>query len=378
MDKSEKSGASKALSKDENLDACSSHATRTMKDTCNYCEDTYEKAVHNSLYCSRVCAENERKRRDNIRAGQVISDILECYVCHREYRPYTEYQKTCSYDCKLQYGYEVNWDRRSYTKKEFIEAVQSSRSKAQAITKLGLTAAGAAYKVFDDAVEALDLDTSHFTGQAWNRNRKHASKRPIEVYLTNERKIASHALKLRLWSEGLKEKVCETCGVTEWLGKPAPLCLDHINGDNKDNRLENLMILCHNCHAQTETFTGKKLRKNFCVHCGDYIASAARVWCDCGKPWRGDKDSQNLLVGDKPQPLPPKTCIDCSKAISYKSERCKSCAGKFQNNTKINWPDSDTLQKMLDESNYLQLGKTLGVSDNAIRKRLKSYPPKSK
>ncbi len=65
-------------------------------------------------------------------------------------------------------------------------------------------------------------------------------------------------LKKRLLKEGLLEYKCAICGNTgEWLGQPLTLQLDHINGDHFDHRLENLRLLCPNCHSQTETFSGK-------------------------------------------------------------------------------------------------------------------------
>ena len=71
----------------------------------------------------------------------------------------------------------------------------------------------------------------------------------------------SNKIRIRLIEEGIKEAKCECCNNTEWLGKPISLEVDHINGDSKDHRLNNLKILCPNCHAQTETYRGKNIKK---------------------------------------------------------------------------------------------------------------------
>lgn len=67
----------------------------------------------------------------------------------------------------------------------------------------------------------------------------------------------SSSVRGQLYKYGLKQPKCEWCGITEWRGQPAPLTLDHVNGDATDNRLVNLRILCANCHSQTPTFCGR-------------------------------------------------------------------------------------------------------------------------
>lgn len=88
------------------------------------------------------------------------------------------------------------------------------------------------------------------------------AKVPIEHLLVRGRKGTSRGnLKRRLVREGLKEDRCEGCGISEWQGKPLGLQLHHVNGDGSDNRLQNLQLLCGNCHSQTDNWSGRGVRR---------------------------------------------------------------------------------------------------------------------
>jgi hypothetical protein len=80
---------------------------------------------------------------------------------------------------------------------------------------------------------------------------------PLDRLLVADTYRSRHNVKLRLIGQGLKENRCERCGITDWRGQPLAMALHHVNGDGRDNRLENLQLLCPNCHSQTENFAGR-------------------------------------------------------------------------------------------------------------------------
>jgi ribosomal protein S27AE len=85
----------------------------------------------------------------------------------------------------------------------------------------------------------------------------HADAEAHESIFVRGPKRNRYHLKRRLIADGLKDAACEECGITEWRGRPLPLELHHVNGDGTDNRVENLNLLCPNCHSQTGNWGGK-------------------------------------------------------------------------------------------------------------------------
>jgi hypothetical protein len=149
-----------------------------------------------------------------------------------------------------------------YTKQELEEVVSNSLSIAQVCTQLGIKAAGGNYKTLKARFIDWNIDTSHFTGKGWNVGLKFIPNPPkplSEILVINSNYTNSNCLRKRLLKEGVKEYKCESCNSTEWLGNPIPLEIHHINGDNMDHRIDNIQILCPNCHSLTSTHRGRNI-----------------------------------------------------------------------------------------------------------------------
>lgn len=143
------------------------------------------------------------------------------------------------------------------TKEELQEIVKESVTWAEVMRKLGYTAnRGNSYKKFKKYILNLGIDTSHFRGKAHGTSS--TPKYTLEEILVKDTPyINMTKLKARVLKAGLLDYKCSICGISTWQNKPLTLQLDHINGDNRDNRIENLRLLCPNCHSQTGTFCKK-------------------------------------------------------------------------------------------------------------------------
>lgn len=235
--------------------------------------------------------------------------------------------------------------KHNFSDKEVLEElVKSSVSKREILRKLNIVGAGGNYKTLDKYLKLYEIDTTHFTGSAWNQGdnfKPFGLKMELEsILIENSTYSNSSTLKKRLYREGLKTPKCENCGIEKWLEKELSLELDHINGINTDNRINNLRILCPNCHSQTETFRRMK----------------------------GSKPKKLKVVKEKII----NNCMVCNNPTENKTFCSNKCVEIDRGK---NIPSKEELLKRINTigKNYTAIGKSFGVSDNSVRKWVKKY-----
>ncbi len=149
-------------------------------------------------------------------------------------------------------------NRVKYTKELLEENVKDCYSLCELCRRLGLKPVGGNINSVKRKLDEFNVDYSHFTGKNWNVNPKNpVYKGKYLPNLCEHSSLRSAYVKELVYRLGLKENKCECCGLSEWQGKPLVCELHHINGDSTDNRIENLIILCPNCHSQTENFRSR-------------------------------------------------------------------------------------------------------------------------
>lgn len=226
----------------------------------------------------------------------------------------------------------------SYPKDKLQEVVNDCQSLIEIIKKLELEHID--YKALKNALLKLNINFSHIPlGLGANKNKKFSSKEKFSIeniFIENSTYFRG-GVKKRLLENKLLEYRCAECGLSDnWNNKKLVLQLDHINGVPNDHRIENLRFLCPNCHSQTENFAGRASRKE-----------------TFGKPLHKLKD---------------KKCPNCNALICDVAERCGNCRIR----TKINWPSIIEIENMLKEMPMTAVAKKLGVSDNAVKKHIRS------
>lgn len=215
-----------------------------------------------------------------------------------------------------------------YSVEELRQIVKQSLSMKEVIDKIGYaTHSGSNNHTVKDRIEKYNIDISHF-------NYSSPQKR-CEENIFIENSTASQATLRRWYLKGeYTSYICSICGQKPlWQGKDLTLILDHINGNNKDDRLENLRWVCPNCNQQLDTTNGK-----------------------------------NRKTLEK-----KKYCVDCGTEINKRSERCSACANKFKTSQNILPVTREELKNLIRNKPFTQIGSDFCVTDNAIRKWCDKY-----
>ena len=220
--------------------------------------------------------------------------------------------------------------------------------------------------------------------------RRTAYLKPAAAYLYQGSTVSTHKLKLKLIRDGLKLEVCESCHLQTWLNQKIPLELHHLNGDRHDNRLENLKILCPNCHALTENHAGKAIGKRQSAevtempqlmseadvnHCPVTVLVfdrsnhyAARQETEPALAALLEQGHQSKTIGRR------ETCLFCNQPLStseqdtYCSIECFRLASR-----KVARPSKEELGALVWEVPTRQIAQQFGVSDVAVAKWCKAY-----
>jgi hypothetical protein len=152
-----------------------------------------------------------------------------------------------------------------YNKELIINATANSDSLADVLRFFNLKITGGNYVHMHWLIKKFEIDTSHFTGQLRNKTKipfnKHTKESFIKSHLViwdKLKPVNTDRIKKRLIEFGLKNRICERCEETKWMGSDIPLEIHHNNGNRWDNRIDNIKLLCPNCHAITDNYCSKK------------------------------------------------------------------------------------------------------------------------
>jgi len=261
--------------------------------------------------------------------------------------------------------YNKNFMKYKTTKEELEKIVLNSLSIADVCRELNIVPVGGNYKTVKSKILLWNIDISHFTGQGWNVGKKYKQVKRniplIEILIENSTYTSNLQIKNRLFIEGYKEKKCDKCGLIKWLGEEISLELHHKNGNNLDHRIENIEILCPNCHSQTDHFRG-----------GNIKSAKNKLKKQEFDDFKDFKFDETVYEKDKTTGIKKKiNFCSCGVKINRNSKQCMSC--KHINNRKVERPELSVLLDDIKKIGYRGTGEKYGVSDNAIRKWIKNY-----
>lgn len=232
--------------------------------------------------------------------------------------------------------------RKTWSDEEMKEAIATSFTISDVLNKVGLTVRPGNYPRIRKFIRDNNLDISHMLGRKSGRGG--TKSRPIKDILVKNSDYSPSALKKRLLKDGLLVNKCCICGQKEqWNKIPLVMVMDHINGDSRDNRIENLRMLCPNCNSQQDTFCSGQ--RKYLIDLG------ANVF----------EKTVNLSI-----------CPVCKENTMVRGARkCQVCREKLSR--KVEWPSKEELMQLLKIKSMVAIGKQYGVTDNAVRRWTKKY-----
>jgi predicted transcriptional regulator len=281
--------------------------------------------------------------------------------------------KVKHYTCKRYDEVLRKKEIRQKAENEFVELVKKylpiSNSLNHLCNNLGLRGVDGYYQKLKRIIRENGLSTEHFgtiklSNNGGGRNI-YTAMSDDEFFIKNSNRHGSSIIK-RLIKNGYKEYKCENCGINEWDGKPLRLQVHHINGEHNDNRIENLQLLCPNCHTQTDTYAKNNISKKKGFKITNRINEILNGAESSFKPIEVEKIKERILP-----PKEKKYCKVCGKEIigGNKKYCSHSCADKESKKFDV---DGNQLKEDFQKlKSYCAVGRKYGVSDNAIKKRCK-------
>ena len=248
--------------------------------------------------------------------------------------------------------------QKRYTKEQLEEIVHQSYSIREVLYKVGLAFCEVSRTKVKKDIYNFNIDHSHFVRQ------RACTNKPIQDILVENSTFGRCALKKRLLKDNLIENKCNICSQNEtWNGKPLIMILDHVNGINNDNRIENLRMLCPNCNSQQDTFAGKNKEKKlyYCKDCGN-TSRRKRKSELC---WECFLKQQVNLSKQK------HSICQCGNIMGNRSTVCKRCYHIQER--KVSRPSKEELFLLMITRSIVAIGRKYGVSDNAVRKWINKY-----